>query len=489
MAIKIQGSSGNTADVNSAGEVKVTLSSTEANMGGVRMFSENDPGDVTGSPMLRSPETSQDYRLRVGVDTVLFYDTFNATTQNTGNWKCAFTTMTMTQSAGFLNVNAAGTSTVSGNYAYLQSWRYFPIIGTAPLSVEFTGQITAFPTANEVFLAGLGVAVAAAEPVDGCWFELTSAGLNGVLRYNSGVAQKVTLIATVGSMPLNTNAKYAMVVSERSIDFWIDDVLYGSLDIPDAQGQPFLTTALPLFVTKYNSNTVGSSPNMIIKVGNIVCSLTDLATSKPWSEQMTGMGSAYQGQNGHTQGNNTTFVNNTQPTTALPVNTALTANLPALLGGVGLATMWNLAATDMVLMQYQNPAGSVNITPRTLYIRGVTIGAVTATAAWTAPAAGGHALLFALCTGHTATSLATAETGSFVTATTKQARRKPLGFLGTATTAPAIGTDLGKIQVKWDCPVVVNPGGFVTISCRMMNGAATATGGMYFVVDFDYYWE
>jgi hypothetical protein len=60
--------------------------------------------------------------------------------------------------------------------------------------------------------------------------------------------------------------------------------------------------------------------------------------------------------------------NSTNPTTALPVNGSLTANLPTGLGGQGLATLWNLAATDMLLLAYQNPTGGVNQSPRTLYI-------------------------------------------------------------------------------------------------------------------------
>jgi hypothetical protein len=58
----------------------------------------------------------------------------------------------MTQAAGFLNVNAAGTSTVSGNFAYLRTWRTFSLTGTSGLSVETTFQIsnTALQ-ANEVF--------------------------------------------------------------------------------------------------------------------------------------------------------------------------------------------------------------------------------------------------------------------------------------------------------------------------------------------------
>ena len=99
--------SGLAVEANSSNELKTV---TNKDRSSATVFYENDDGTVTGTPYNKSPEVSQDYRLRVGLDTVLFTDTFNATAQNTANWKHSFATMTMSQSAGFLNVNAAGTS-------------------------------------------------------------------------------------------------------------------------------------------------------------------------------------------------------------------------------------------------------------------------------------------------------------------------------------------------------------------------------------------
>jgi len=482
---------GNKAGVDSNNNVKVILSNTPAQVGSVRNFSENDPGTVTGTPYLKSPEVSNDYRLRVGIDTLLFKDTFNATSQNTALWKYAFTTMTMTQSAGFLNINASGTSTVASNYAYLQSWQQFPLYGTAPLYVEYTGQITALPTANEVFVAGVGTPSAATEPTDGVYWRLTSEGLYGVTRYN-GTETATGLLLAAENITLNSNSLYVISIGEREIEWWIDDVLMGETEVPNANGQPFISTSLPVYLMKYNSGTIGSSPNMIIKVGDVSVSIADFQTAKPWEQQMAGMGlHAYQGQNGGTMGQTTTFTNSTNPTTALPTNTALTANLPSGLGGLGLATLWNLAATDMLMMSYQNPSGGVNQTSRNLYIKGVRISACSYTAAWTAPAAGTHSLLWGIAFGHTSASLATTETASFANNTTKSPRRKSLGIMDWASTTPAIGTSSsnGDIYVRWDVPLVVNPGQYVAIICRMLNGAVTASGGLYYTIDFDAYFE
>ena len=474
------------ANVDAGYNLQVALSNTPAYMGGARMFCENDPGTITGSAYLKSPEVSQDYRLRVGMDTILFTDTFNSTTQNTGNWKYVFTTMTMTQSAGFLNINAAGTSTVANNNASLQSWRYFSLIGTAPLSVEFTGQINALPQANEVFLAGLGIPVAAASPIDGVWFELTSNGLNGVIRYNSGAAQQVSLIADVSGFPINTNAKYVMVVGERQIEFWIDDVFYGELDMPNAQGQPFITSALPVFMQKYNSGTIGSSPNMIVKIGDISVTLMDMNANMTWANQMASSGLGLQTLNGGTfttGAQQVQWANTALPTAAAATNT--TAALGAFLGGIFLMNAPATSATDLIVAAYQNPAGGVNQTPRTMKIRGIKIdcvnmGAAVATTATT--------FAVALGWGSTALTLLTTESASFANNTTKIRRIQPMGVISFPV-GTGIGSAANSIQFDFEAPIVINPGEYVHVIAKPLIGTATASQVIHWIISPNLYHE
>ena len=479
---KIVGSAGtNVAEVNSSNELKVVGDKTRNS---ATVFCENDPGAVTGSPLLRSPEVSQDYRVRVGTDTVLFTDTFNATAQNTGNWKHSFSTMTMTQSAGFLNVNAAGTSTASGNYAYLQSWRHFPLIGTAPLAVELTGQITAAPTANEIFMAGLGVATGAAEPVDGVWFELSSAGLKGCLRYNSGTTEKVTLIANPATIALNTNSKYVLVIGEREIEFWIDDVLYGTLNVPAPQGQPFITTALPVFIQKYNSALVGSSPNMIVKVGDISVTLMDLATNMTWANQMASSGLGMQGLNGGTMGSpQVQWANTALPTAAAATNT--TAALGAFLGGIFQMNAPATSATDVIVASYQNPAGGVNQTPRTMKLRGIKVDCVNSGAAVATTVT---TFAVAVAWGATNVSLATAESTSFANNTTKARRIQPIGVISFPVGA-AVGAAATPIQFDFEAPLVINPGEFVQVIAKILVGTATASEVFQWIISPNLYHE
>lgn len=490
MATRIKGSVYE-QEVNSFNSSKVVLETdvetNPSNVGAVRNFGENDPGTKTGAAYLKSGEVSQDYRQRVGIDTVLFSHTFNATTQNTGLWKHSFATMTMTQSAGFLNVNAAGTSTASGNYAYLQSWRYFPLIGTAPVCVEATFTLTSYPTVNEVFQVGLGIATGASEPVDGIWLELTSDGLKGCIRYNSGVVAKVTLEGTITNIPLNSNIKYSVVIGERELEYWLDDVLYGEQLIPEGQGQAFLSTSLPLFIQKYNSGVVGSSPNMILKVGDVTVTLMDIATNKGWACQLASSGLGLQALDGGTYTNGSPQVqwaNTTLPTAAAATNT--TAALGAFLGGIFQMNAAATSTTDVVISMYQNPLGGVNQTGRVMHIRGVRVDIVNAGAANSATVPTSIAL--SLAWGSTSVSLAATESGSFVNNTTKIRRPQPIGVVGLPINS-VVGQIGTSVSFDFEAPIIVNPGEFVGIMGKILSGAATASQVLQFVISPNLYHE
>lgn len=106
---KIMGStSGNVAEVTSVNRLKADLAqaSSPAEVGAVRMFSENDPGGITGTPYIYSPETDDDFRLRVATDLVLDSEVYNYVAQNTKKHIYRNTTMTMGWSAAGLQTNA-----------------------------------------------------------------------------------------------------------------------------------------------------------------------------------------------------------------------------------------------------------------------------------------------------------------------------------------------------------------------------------------------
>jgi hypothetical protein len=191
---------------------------------------------------------------------------------------------------------------------------------------------------------------------------------------------------------------------------------------------------------------------------------------------------------GGTMGSLATYPNSTNPTAAAPSNTALTANLPAGLGGQGLVTAAVAAATDGIWGEYGVPASTTAIQGRRLVIRGVyvdliNLGNPVATTATT--------IQFSLAFGHTAVSLATAETSTFATATAHAPRRVSLGF---ATWAVGAGVGAqpqnGPIWVNFgEAPIFVNPGERVALVGKFMVGTATASQTIGFVWQPVYGWE
>jgi hypothetical protein len=482
--IRQVGRTGEIADVNTAGEQLVVLPNVHERVGSIRSHSENDSGELTGDPYLKSAETSRDYRLRVGIDTMLHYDEFNATSHNTTNNRHVFVGMTATQAGGAMLLNANSNLTAANGVQHT-TWRQFPIIDTAPLYTNDTLSFTAAPLANQVVEFGLfphGTGIAA--PTDGVYFRYTSAGLFGVLNYNGVETSSAAFPIPGGTIPANDTRKYTIVPGEKAVEFWMDDKLLGEVVVPAANGKFCLSGALPKSIQFRNTGTVTGAPVMQAKLNDWSVSLADIATNKTWAGQMASMGlSAYQGQNGGTIGQTAQWANTALPTAAAGTNT--TAALGTGLGGIFQLNAPATSATDVIISSFANPVGGVNQTPRTLILRGVWIHAANAGAAVaTTPTTYALACAF----GHTALTLATTETASFATATAKAPRRMPLGIMSFPVGAP-IGAIANAVQVDFEAPVVVNPGEFVAIVAKILTGTATASQVTQFVIGFNGYWE
>src|SRR3989304_294677 len=288
--IRIEGNtSGNVAEVDSNNNVKANLPATQAQAGFAALLMENDSGSITGTRQLKAPYVSHNMRLAGGEDTLAAMYNFTPTTQNTGDFKHAFTTMTMTQSGGVLDVNPAS-ATGSGNYAYLQSWKYFSLTAFGGLDTEFMQQISAMPPTNQIHEFGHFLGTAGVVPADGAFFRLTATGLIGVISYSGSETQTSVMVA---SPALNTNTLYKICLCQESVEFWIDGVIGGKITVPARQAVPYLMLNLPICIMTRNSGTVVGGH--IAKFGWAAVRYMDLSMSKPWSEQMGGQGNAYQG--------------------------------------------------------------------------------------------------------------------------------------------------------------------------------------------------
>lgn len=480
MGFRIEGdTSGNKAEVNASKELSVALPTADARAGKVRFASENDPGTVTGSVFLQSPETDADYRLRTSQEAVFDNETFNYTAQNTGKHFYQNTTMVGAWSAAGFSTNSTSITTTTTGVGF-STYAMFPLIGTTELYCEMVVAFTAAPTSNTVIDFGMFTRAAANPfaPTDGVYFRLTSTGLQGVInRGGVEVTQALTFTYTA-----NTAYQFVITIHERETRFWINDVLYATINTPAADGQPFQSAALPFSIRHaITGGAAGVGLSAILKDYTVSIGGAALAID-PWNQGNRAFGS-YQGLSGGTMGSLATYPNSTNPTAAAPSNTALTANLPAGLGGQGAVTAAAAAATDGIWGSYQVPAGSTTVQGRRLVISGVLIdlvnvGAAVATTATT--------IQFSLAFGHTAVSLATAEA-----AAAKAPRRVPLGY-ATWPVGAAIGAQpqSGPLFVSFaDGPIYVNPGEFVALVGKFLVGTATASQVINFVWQPIYGWE
>lgn len=480
MSIRIKGSA-NQAEVNSANQLLVATEpniNNANNIGAVKTVFELDSGsEIGGTPILMSPEVDSDYRTRIANETLLDVETFNYTAQNTGKHNTATSTFTLAWSAVGLNTNSGSSIAVGGST--LSTYNEFPLMGSTNLYCEFTGGLNTAMFANSVVDIGLfrKGAVTPFAPTDGVYFRITSAGVNGVINYNGTEVQ--SSIFTSYTPAIADKSRWIISINEFTVDFWIDDKLYGRLEKPQASGQPFLSSSLPFSIRHANTGATASAVQFILTDYSV--SIGGAVYNRTLGEQGNAAFGSYQGLSGGNMGSLASYANSTNPTAAVPSNTALTANLPSGLGGQGAVTAQAAAVTDGIWGSYQVPGGSLAVQGKRLKITGIRIDAINNGAAVATTAT---TVQFSLAFGHTAVSLATTEA-----AATKTPRRLALGFM-TWPVGAAIGAQANPISVDFSHgPIYVEPGHFVQLVGKFLVGTATASQVINFVWQPIYAWE
>lgn len=466
------------ANLDANSRIKTTIGPAvdAASTGSIRIMSENDAGTVTGTPLLSSPETSPDYRLRVGMDSLLDYHVFSGSNaQFTGKHFFGNTTMTATQNGvqGFVT-NAGNITTLSTN-VMLRTYQAFAVFGAGVTYADMSVAFTAAAPTNTVLEFGFGL-FATTTPFassDGAVFRYSSLGMQGVLTFNSTeTTVNLPFVPTI-----NTFAKYTVTVSTEEVQFWVDDTLQGVLARSATNGDVWQPMKACLGF-RHNIAASAASAAVSMKVMNYSVTLGDIQAPRLWSTAMAAMaGSGIQGQNNMTQGQTANYVNSTVPASATLSNTA--AGYTNMGGQFQFAAVAG-AETDYALFVYFVPAITTNGDNKSLVIRGVWIDTVNTGAAVATTAT---LLQWAIAVGSSAVSLATAEA-----ANTKAPRRLALGFQSFAI-ADAIGKQAVPIDKNLDAPLVVNPGEFLHIILKMPLGTATASQVIRGVVGLNAYWE
>lgn len=480
------GNSSSLADIQACGSencVRATGPTTASGAGyeGLVGISGDSPATVSGK-RFNPIHGSEGGGIRQAVPNILWDDTFNSTTQNTGKYKFFSTTLTGAQAGGYVLLNNSSLTTVSGN-ATLQTTKVFPIFGKQELRVNISAMHTTAPQANAktewgVFTATLPGITA---PTDGCFFRFNAAGeFRGVCSYNTTEVQTTAITATSA----NVNHDYLIVVQTNTVIFLVDNAVVGTLTLStDAPtlGQPFQQAAVPVTIRHLNT-AIAPSLAMQFKVSDIFVTALGQDMGRGWETQKAGYGHmGYQGQNGGTMGSTANYANSANPTAAVPTNT--TAALGVGLGGQFWETVTLAANTDGIIQSFQNPAGSVTQTPRNLIIKAITYHCYNQVALATVAFNKQQSLAF----GHTLVSLATGESATYATpgTTTKAPRRIALGAIQPIA---AVNTVYPQYTMTFSSPIVVAPGEFVALVSKNV-GTVPATGVIAWMVTYDAYFE
>lgn len=468
------------------GNVAVNTPTDPVDAGFSTFQSEIDAGAILGiaNRIVKSPETDDDFRLRMAAELLLDDETFNYTAQNTGKHNNQSTTMTYGYTTGGLVTNNSGITTTTTGLS-LATYAMFPFFGGGQtLYYQSEWSFSAQPVANTIIDFGMFHRPTSNPyaPTDGFYFRLTSAGMSGVINHNG--TETSTGLFTVPFVYTNNRVyKFAVTVNNAVTRFWIDDVCYGKINTPVGQAQPFMSHALPVAMRHVITGGAAGAVLQATFRGYSI-STGGVTFAKTLGEVGNAAMGSYQGLSGGTMGSLSAYTNNTNPTAAVPSNTALTANLPNGLGGQAWETASLALNTDGIILSYQIPAGTVSIPGKRLKVIGVKLSSFIQTVIVGGP----FVRTFTLNFGHTAVSLATAEA-----ATTKQRRVVLLPELTQlVTAAQAVMTTVsqpGGTVSMFPEPIYVNPGEFVQVAVKHIGGTVGTSGTIATNMQLIYSWE
>ncbi len=497
------------ANVNTNYQLQITSEIDASNnadfVGAGKQFSEVDDGTFTGIYDLRSAEVDDDYRQRVANDTIMDYDSFRTTAQNVKKHTFTFTTLAATMTAAGLTTNSGAVTTTTTGLTF-GTHAMFPIHPTQTTVCETSVAFTAQPTVNVVVDFGLFQrgATTAFAPLDGVYFRISSSGVSGVINSN-GIETATSIFPLANGAGTwvytnNTNYRFLIQVSSVRTTFWVcasgssSMIKLGELETPIGLNMPFLSQSLPWSMR--HAIVGGASGDSTFKAIFTDYKVTTRGTiygDSLGTTQSRVLGT-YQTLTGVTPAallaGTITSGTLVKPTAAVPANTSLVANLPNSLAGRIYETLTGgLAAnTDGIFASYTVPAGSTTVQGKRLKVTGLKLSGFVSTVV-----AGGTACQteWYIAFGHTADSLATVDTASMATATTKQPVRVLLPEL-TTTMAVTQAANTLLVQpayyAKFDNPIYVNPGERIALVGNKTGTVATS-GVLSFMYQFDYTWE
>lgn len=484
-----------TVDTN--GNAHVVTPTDIDQSGFVAVASEVDDGTVLGTRYLRALEVTEDYRLRVGMDSILFNHSFEGTVIARDRIQQNDTTATAAQTTGQLTLNS-GNSTTSGQGCNVRTYRTFPLFGSFSTYGEFWNAVGNPTATNAVTEWGFGYCSGVtAQMTDGVIFRILSGGQLRAVIINNSVDVATADITTTnipsrdgaGGFDLTETNHYVVQVHNDEVDFWINNVLVAHIDTTSVYGAPSSSSQLPLMARTYNSGTPSAARTLALRFLNV--SLGEVNNTKPWSHQMAGSGGgAYQIQPGSASGPNVTrgavaSAGWPASTTARAAGTWTATSAPATasLGGqwVSPAISTLTSEADYPVFSYLNPVGTATLPGKTLYITGVKYGNTVATAA-----ASTNSINLNYIVGIGGTTSATNQTEAAAVVATRGIVLDVIPFKSTA----AIGDYVpGGYMDFSNGPLVCPPGTYVQFIVRPYGTVASNTLVVNSTVAFTGYYE
>ena len=489
---------GNGAEVDTGNQLKTVTNAATVLGSGVRFFSENDPGQATGAPYIASPETDDDYRLRVSTDVMLDEESFVYSAQNFTKHAMYATTFVPSWTSTGFNTNPTALTTASAAMV-LKTYKTFSITGTETLSLDAEGAFSAAMVANQTLEFGLGLTANTTpyDVFDGAYIRATNIGVFGVIRNNSATDTIQTsafnyVNAALWIPVVGRKYQFIVYISSRAVEFWISDPvgdqiwLAAEVPTPAGFGAPIGSPSTSMFVRQVNGGTAPSTAVSFnisrynIRRGGVIIASSLNEMNARISDSILSAGTLT------TTANQTVTTGSIVPAAAaVPTNTT---SLLASLSGKVIETLTLAAGTDGILMSYQNPAlpvavGTTYALSKRLRIDGLFIASYVSTVCVNAAAL---AKGFYIAYGSTSLSLAGVAAD---TVTTKAYRRVQIPLIQSYPINAAAGTIPSQIStyVQFKNPIFVNAGEFVALVTT--NNAAATSGAATHQIAFDYSWE
>ena len=465
----------NSSDLNGVGvntdhEAKVALNQDSEKSGFVSLASEK--GILpNGTRVMKEVECSDNYRLRVENDNILFNDYPTGTALNTSILTTRVTTQTVVVGSNRYELNSSGITTVNTG-SLIKTIRTFPWFKANALYCETALSWSLDPVANWFAEWGLmETTTAIAAITNGAFFRITAGAFRGVIN-NGGIETYVDL----GAPPATGEVHDTVIeMCQGVVYFWVNDVLRGMVNVPAAQFSPIGLSQIPMAIRTYNGAVIPAAA-IKLQVSALQVSIGGFDVNRLWPTVCAGMGrSSCLIPSGAAAGQTANWANSAAVVMIAAASLANTTPAFTGLGGQFFVGASAAADTDLHIMNYLVPVGS------TLVIRGARIETANMVVAVATTA---HLLQWGIGIGSSASTLAGTEDAVGVTVR----RVVPMGLQSFPVASP-VGFCANALDYNFDSPLVVFGGQYVSFFYKVLVGTATATQGFRGTIMVNGYFE